>query len=67
MKIKDEGDIESFRDIIGDWVNEDLQGNDDSDFARRFRESFISKRSIGNRLNSSNRYGNQFKFVRFDT
>ena len=26
MQIKDEGDIESFRDIIQDWVNEDLQG-----------------------------------------
>ncbi|XP_063691852.1 neural cell adhesion molecule 1-like isoform X2 [Bolinopsis microptera] len=61
MKIKDEGDIESFRDIIGDWVNEEMQGNDDSDFARRFRDSFISKRSMGNRLNSSNRFGNQFK------
>jgi len=61
MKIKDEGDIESFRDIIGDWVNEEMQGNDESDFARRFRDSFISKRSIGNRLNSSNRFGNQFK------
>ena len=63
MKIKDEGDIESFRDIIGDWVNEEMQGNDDSDFARRFRDSFISKRSVGNRLNSSNRFGNQFKWV----
>ncbi|KAL5272813.1 hypothetical protein ACHWQZ_G000849 [Mnemiopsis leidyi] len=61
MNLKDEGDMESFRDIIGDWVNEDLQGNDDSDFARRFRDSFISKRSVGNRLNSSNRFGNQFK------
>ena len=25
MNLKDEGDMESFRDIIGDWVNEDLQ------------------------------------------
>ena len=46
MDIHDEGGIDSFRDIVQDWVNEDVEGADeDSDFARRFRESFISKRS----------------------
>ena len=45
MKIgTEEGDIESFREVVNDWGNDDADWEGDSDFARRFRQSFMSKR-----------------------
>ena len=45
MKIGTEGDIESFREVVNDWANDDADWVEgDSDFARRFRQSFMSKR-----------------------
>ena len=48
MKIHDEGGISSFRDMVSDWMNEEFESGGDSDFARRFRESFMSKKSTKN-------------------
>ena len=45
MDIRDEGGLESFKDMLDYWTNEDLDATHDLEYARRFRESFISKRS----------------------